>query len=64
MLFFFFFVKLSFPVVQGLLELGAGVSYVEALLADGVVAVKVQKDGLSHRVDLLSGLSGDKREGC
>lgn len=51
----------SFPGVKALLELGAGVAEVEALLADCVVAVKADEQDASRRVDRLPGLRTERR---
>lgn len=51
----------SFPGVKALLELGAGVAEVEALLADCVVAVKADEQDASGRVDCLPGLRTERR---
>lgn len=45
----------SFPGVKALLELGARVADVEALLADCVVAMETDQHSASRRVDLLPG---------
>lgn len=42
--------------MEALLKLGAGVADVEALLADGVIAVETDQHGSSGGVDPLSGL--------
>lgn len=44
--------------MEALLELGAGVAEVEALLADCVVAVEADEQDTAGRVDGLPGLSG------
>lgn len=44
--------------MEALLELGAGVAEVEALLADCVVAVEADEQDAAGRVDGLPGLSG------
>lgn len=54
----------SFPGVQALLELGAGVAEVEALLADGVVAVEADEQDAARRVDGLPGLQGETGGGA
>lgn len=48
--------------MQALLELGAGVAEVEALLADRVVAVEADEQDAAGRVDGLPGLRGGKGE--
>lgn len=45
----------SFPGVKALLELGARVADVEALLADCVVAMETDQHSTSGRVDPLPG---------
>lgn len=50
----------SFPGVEALLELGALVAEVEALLADGVVAVETDEHDAPGRVDALPGLRDGK----
>lgn len=54
----------SFPGVKALLELGALVAEVEALLADGVVTVEADEHDAPGRVDALPGLreGGEKWE--
>lgn len=44
--------------MEALLELGAGVAEVEALLANCVVAVEADEQDAAGRVDGLPGLSG------
>lgn len=39
--------------MQRVLELGAGVAHVEALLVDGVVGSELNDDGVASRVDLF-----------
>lgn len=46
----------SFSGTKVLLELGAHVADVEALLADSVVSVKTEQHGVARRVNLLPGL--------
>lgn len=46
----------SFPGVKALLELGALVAEVEALLANGVVAVEADEHHAPRRVDAFPGL--------
>lgn len=48
--------------MEALLELGAGVAEVEALLADCVVAVEADEQDAAGRVDGLPGLSGGGRD--
>lgn len=43
----------SLARVQRILELGAGVPHVEALLVDGVIGAKLDDYGVTCRVDLL-----------
>lgn len=50
----------SFPGVKALLELGACVPEVEALLADCVVAMKANEYHTSRRVDPLPGLKKER----
>lgn len=51
----------SFPGVKALLELGAGVAEMEALLADCVVAVKADEHDAPGRVDPLPGLRKERQ---
>ena len=46
----------SFPGVKALLELGACVADVEALLADSVVTMETDQHSISRRVNLFPGL--------
>lgn len=48
--------------MQGFLELGAGVSYMEPLLANGVITMEKQQHGVTGRIDLLSGLEAEQEE--
>lgn len=55
----------SFPGVKALLELGALVAEVEALLANGVVAVEADEHHAPRRVDAFPGLCKEvKHDEC
>lgn len=53
---------MSFLHVQGILELGAGVSGMKAFLVDGVIRVELNHQRISCRVDLFQWLrKGQKK---
>lgn len=52
----------SFPCVQSVLEFGAGVPQVEALLVDGVIRVELDHDRIAGGGDLFRGLRGEATE--